>query len=89
MPRTFHVMGENIYFGSQLIATLAPNMSATIADEVTQFLDGLTLDVIPEDELQKIIDRERADAHAEGLSEGYDKGHADGYATGYKTGAGA
>jgi len=82
MPRTFRLIGDELTFDGQTVATMNPRLAATLRDELDQFLDGLTLDVIPEDELQEIIERERADAHAEGLSEGYDKGYRDGHENG-------
>lgn len=82
MPRTFRLIGDELTFDGQTVATMSPRLAATLRDELDQFFDGLTLDVIPEDELQEIIERERADAHAEGLSEGYDKGYRDGHENG-------
>jgi flagellar biosynthesis/type III secretory pathway protein FliH len=80
--RTFRLIGDELTFDGQTVATMNPRLAATLRDELDQFLDGLTLDAIPEDELQEIIERERADAHAEGLSEGYDKGYRDGHENG-------
>ena len=85
--RTFKIIGDDLLFDGQTIATMNPHLSASLRDELEQFFDGLTLDVMPFDEADKLAAEARAEAHAEGLSEGYDTGYCAGYATGHRNGA--
>lgn len=86
MARTFRIFDDEVTFEGHTVATLNPRLSASLRDELEMFLDGLSLTVWPDDEVQDALEAARAEGHAEGLREGYDKGHADGYATGYKAG---
>ena len=77
--RTFRLFGDELTFGGQTVATMAPGISASLRDELTLFLDGLTLDVETASDVRDRVESERADAHAQGLSEGYETGYRDGH----------
>jgi len=85
--RTFKVIGDDLLFDGQHVATFNANLRPTLLDELTQFFDGLTLDVLPAKEADELAAEARAEAHAEGLSEGYDKGYEEGYEVGRRNGA--
>jgi flagellar biosynthesis/type III secretory pathway protein FliH len=85
--RSFKVIGDDLLFDGQTIATMNPRLSASLRDELEQFFDGMTLDVMPFDEADKLAAEARAEAHAEGLSEGFDAGYRDGYEVGRRNGA--
>ena len=95
MSRTFSVMGDDLYFDGQHVATFNDRAWATLRDEVETFLNGLPCDVTPtedvererkemEDEHAKELQAAYEDGRAEGMSEGYDKGYSEGYAIGVR-----
>jgi flagellar biosynthesis/type III secretory pathway protein FliH len=100
MSRIFSVMGDDLYFDGQRIATFNPTAWGSLRDEVETFLNGLPCDVTPnadvererkemEDEHANELQAAYEDGRAEGLGEGYDKGYSEGYAVGARnTGAG-
>ena len=77
--RTFRIINDELIFGGVTVATMAPHLSASLRDELAQFLDGLTMDVMPFKDVDALEAEARADAHAQGLSEGYDTGYRDGH----------
>jgi len=85
--RSFKVISDDLLFDGQHVATFAAGLRPTLLDELTQFFDGLTLDVMPFKEADELAAGARAEAHAEGLSEGYDKGYEEGYEVGRRNGA--
>ena len=93
MSRTFSVMGDELYFDGQRVATFSDRAWATLRDEVETFLNGLSCNVTAdevlererkemEDEHEKELLAAYEDGRAEGMSEGYDRGYAEGYAVG-------
>ena len=77
--RSFRIINDELIFGGVTVATMAPHLSASLRDELEQFLDGLTMDVETASDVRERVESERADAHAQGLSEGYDTGYRDGH----------
>lgn len=73
--RAFKLIGDELTFAGVTVATLAPGLSASLRDELALFLDGLTMDVMPDADVRTEIEIERADAHAQGYDTGYRDGH--------------
>ena len=95
MSRTFSVMGDDLYFDGQHVATFSDRAWATLRDEVETFLNGLSCNATDdevvererkemEDEHAKELQAAYEDGRAEGVSEGYDKGYSEGYAVGVR-----
>jgi hypothetical protein len=70
MTRKFKMIGDELTFGGVTVAHMAPNLSASLRDELDMFFDGLTLDVVTDAE---------NDAHCSGA---YDDGYREGYDAG-------
>ena len=85
--RTFKVIGDDLLFDGVHVATLNSGIGFTLLDELTQFFDGMTLNVMPFDEADKLAAEARAEGHADGLNEGFDAGYRDGYEVGRRNGA--
>lgn len=95
MSRTFSVMGDELYFDGQHVATFNDRAWATLRDEVETVLNGLSCNVTDdevvererkeiEDEHEKELQETFEDGRAEGMGEGYDKGYSEGYAVGVR-----
>ena len=97
MNRTFKVMGEDLYFDGQLVATFSSTAWGSLRDEVKALLDGMPYDVTPTEEVERErekMEEEHVDeiqanydyGHAEGLGEGHANGYEEGLLEGYERG---
>lgn len=72
--RTFHVMGNAVYFDGRHVATLDNGINATLRDDVVTFLHGRDLyccDVV-RDEGRKAASKEWFEGYEAGLQDGRD-----------------
>jgi len=70
MTRKFKMIGDELTFGWVTVAHMAPNLSASLRDELDTFFDGLTLDVTPDAD----VAAQCSGAYDDGYREGYDAG---------------
>ncbi len=78
MTRKFKMIGDELTFGNVTVAHMAPNLSASLRDELDTFFDGLTLDVVTAAEAAA----EAASQAAAECSGAYDDGYREGYDAG-------
>ena len=78
MTRKFKMIGDELTFGWVTVAHMAPNLSASLRDEMDAFFDGLTLDVVTIAEAAA----EAASEAAAQCSGAYDDGYREGYDAG-------
>jgi len=74
--RHFEFIGDELTFGGVTVAHMSPGISATLRDELEQFLDGLTLDALEDARTagRKEAEAEHAGAYDDGYRDGYDAG---------------